>query len=91
VQWLPLRTPVAVVLGIIGETILSIVGGTTGEVREREIGTDTRSFNRDNVLDRAIGGISTDQPRMKFPAETGTPEQIQHRLVFHNRCWGNKS
>jgi hypothetical protein len=56
-------------------------------IRERNVGADMLIFDSNNVFFSAIFGIPCHLARPQFPAEAGTPEQVEHGLIFHHLGW----
>jgi hypothetical protein len=53
-------------------------------VGERDVGAKAGLLQGHDVLDGTVGGIPGDLTRMKLAPEADPPQQIQHRLVFHD-------
>src|SRR6266446_1178148 len=70
-------TDVDITLRIVSELVLSVEGCAVIKIWQRYISPNVLVFKRDDI----VSGRLT---RPQFPAEAGTPQQIEHRLVFHN-------
>src|SRR2546423_3233324 len=77
-QHLPLRTAILILLRFIAE-----VGGRPDlialfPIGQGHISPDTGVFQRFDVLDGAIFGITRHVARMQFPAKAGAKDQVAH-------------
>jgi hypothetical protein len=87
VEFFACWTDIDIALGFIAEAIRTKELGAVINIRERNVGADVLIFDSDNVLFSAIFVIPCHLARPQFPAEAGTPEQVEHRLVLHHlRC-----
>ena len=84
VQFGPIRTNVDVTLRIVVEVPLTEERASLIKIGERNIRTNVLLFEGRNNFSGSVGGISSKLPWPQFPAEAGSPEQVQDRLIFHH-------
>ena len=77
-------TDIHIVLSIIPKVALSKELGPLVKIRQRNVGTNVLLFECDNILCGSIGRVAGKLAWMQLPAETCSPEEVKHRLVFHH-------
>src|SRR6266516_1719026 len=75
---------IGILVGVILELTLSVERGALVKVGQGHIGTNALVFKRHDILDGSIGRVSCRLAWPQFPAEACTPDEIEHRLVFHD-------
>src|SRR5205823_6008204 len=78
------RAHIDITLTVVGELLGTKELGTVIHIGHGNVGTDVLTFDGDQVVFRAILAITSRLPRPQLPAETGTPEQIEHGLIVHH-------
>src|SRR4028119_1639121 len=82
--------PVLVRVRFVREAVLAIERRPLSEIWQGHVRTDIGVFQSDNIVDGAVGRITTGKRGLEMPAEARMPEQILHRLVIHDFRWGDQ-
>src|SRR6266700_3769689 len=82
-QFGPIRTNIDVTLRIVVEVPLAEEHASLIKIRKWHIRTNVLLFEGRNNFRGSVGGISSKLPWPQFPAEAGSPEQVQDWLILH--------